>query len=343
MKGEQVKSKNKFDFQVDFVIPWVDGSDEEWSKKKDKYLENKNQGSTEERYRDFGTLRYLLRSIEKYANWFHKIYLITDNQIPEWLQLNERICVVDHTEYIPKKFLPTFNSNVIELNIWRIHDLSEHFILLNDDLLFTKKTSKKDFFTNDGMPRDITAQSILMPRDDFSHIAVNNISLINNLFNKREWLRKNWQLAFSLKNGLVFNTLSLIVSPLPYFTRFVDPHIGIAYIKQNFIKIWEIFPERLTQTSVNRFRKYNEVSHWLVRYYQIVSGQVSPRSYKFSKYYDISDVVKLKKEFAKPTHKMIVLNDGNLNNDTYKLGMETMVLLDTFLHNYSQFEKKDDL
>lgn len=331
---------NNIDFKIDFVIPWVDGSDKSWTCKKNSYIKKNNDGTSEERFRDFGTLKYLLRSIEKYADWVHKIFLITDHQVPNWLHLNEKIVVIDHNEYIPVEVLPTFNSNVIELNVWRIEELSEHFVLLNDDFLFIKNTQKKDFFSPDGKPKDIAAQSILMPRDDFTHIAVNNLSLINNSFDKHIWLLNNWKTAFNFRNGIILNILSLLVSPLPYFTRFYDPHIAVSYKKKNFIKIWNMFPEQLKLTNQNKFREINEVSHWLVRYFQIVSGQISPRSHNFSKYYDISQVENIKRELRNPKHYMIVLNDANLNSTSYEQGLKTVQLLDIFLNKRSQFEKR---
>ena len=84
---------------------------------------------------------------------------------------------------------------MIELHCWRIPGLNEHFILLNDDFLFTNPVWPSDFFTADGEKVvDMTSQFLLMPRDDFAHTAVNNMTLINREFSKREWL-------FTLRKG----------------------------------------------------------------------------------------------------------------------------------------------
>ncbi len=58
----------------------------------------------------------------------------------------KKINVVKHTDYIPAEFLPTFNSNVIEMNLHRLKDLSENFVLFNDDMLFLKRTTPDYFF-----------------------------------------------------------------------------------------------------------------------------------------------------------------------------------------------------
>ena len=65
-------------------------------------------------------------------------YLVTDNQIPNWLNLNNsHVQVIDHHEIIDDQFLPTFNSNAILMNAYKIPNLSEHFMIIEDDMLFT--------------------------------------------------------------------------------------------------------------------------------------------------------------------------------------------------------------
>ena len=54
---------------IDFVIPWVDGSDPEWVDNYNRYahLEDKRYNVAGERYRDWGLLRFWFRAVEKYA------------------------------------------------------------------------------------------------------------------------------------------------------------------------------------------------------------------------------------------------------------------------------------
>ncbi|WP_308858386.1 stealth family protein [Lacticaseibacillus paracasei] len=117
--------------KIDFVISWVDSEDSEWQKKKQAYSGKKivNSSNGDERFRDYGTLRYLLRSIEKYANWVNHIYLVTDHQRPNWLSTsNPRLTVINHQDIIPAAALPTFNSNAIDFCLDRIPGLSEQFV-----------------------------------------------------------------------------------------------------------------------------------------------------------------------------------------------------------------------
>ena len=72
--------------KIDFVITWVDPSDPEWQKEKSKYESGSPEADIRElRYRDWGCLKYIFRGIEKYAPWVNKVFFITCNQIPTWL------------------------------------------------------------------------------------------------------------------------------------------------------------------------------------------------------------------------------------------------------------------
>jgi hypothetical protein len=99
-------------------------------------------------------LKYSLRSIDKFAPWINKIYLLVDAPkiYPTWIdQNNDKIILVDTTETFPdKKYLPNSNSNAIETTITRIPNLSEHYIYFCDDIFLGKPLKYTDFFTKDG-------------------------------------------------------------------------------------------------------------------------------------------------------------------------------------------------
>lgn len=106
----------------------------------------------ENRFRDNNELKYSLRSIEKYAPWIRHIYVVTDNQIPSWLNLdNRKLTLVTHEDiFRNKSVLPTFSSPSIEANLHRIPGLSKKFIYLNDDVMFGAPVYPEDFFTLHG-------------------------------------------------------------------------------------------------------------------------------------------------------------------------------------------------
>ena len=101
------------------------------------------------RFYDNNELKYSLRSIEKYAPWFRNIYIVTNGQVPNWLNLtNSRVKLIKHEEIFQNKtHLPTFNSAAIETHIHRIKGLSKYFVYFNDDLLLTKPIWPDDFHT----------------------------------------------------------------------------------------------------------------------------------------------------------------------------------------------------
>nr|CAB3250130.1 N-acetylglucosamine-1-phosphotransferase subunits alpha/beta [Phallusia mammillata] len=101
------------------------------------------------RFEDNEELRYSLRSVEKYAPWVRHIYIVTNGQIPYWLNMDsKRITVVTHEEiFVNKSHLPTFSSPAIEAHIHRIPGLAERFIYFNDDVMFGREVWPEDFYT----------------------------------------------------------------------------------------------------------------------------------------------------------------------------------------------------
>ena len=99
--------------KIDYVIYWCDGSDEEWQKKKAQYRGTSFQNNTV-RFRDWGILKFWFRAVEQFSPWVNHIYVITDNQKPHWLDFSHpKLSHVDHKDFIPHQYLPTFNSHTI--------------------------------------------------------------------------------------------------------------------------------------------------------------------------------------------------------------------------------------
>ncbi|XP_029969141.1 N-acetylglucosamine-1-phosphotransferase subunits alpha/beta isoform X2 [Salarias fasciatus] len=102
------------------------------------------------RFEDNEELRYSLRSVEKHAPWVRHIFIVTNGQIPSWLNLdNPRVSVVTHQDiFLNHSHLPTFSSPAIETHIHRIPGLSQKFIYLNDDVMFGKDVWPDDFYSH---------------------------------------------------------------------------------------------------------------------------------------------------------------------------------------------------
>jgi len=152
-------SKN---IQVDAVITWVDGNDQGWQDKINAYSESKINFSSKnhlKRYNSIGEIDIVIKSIIKFAPFIKNIFLVADNQSPESFdslkslaqKKNINLELVDHKIIFSgfEEYLPTFNSCSIETMLFRIPNLSEHFIIFNDDTFIMKEVSVNDFFINE--------------------------------------------------------------------------------------------------------------------------------------------------------------------------------------------------
>lgn len=102
------------------------------------------------RFADNQELRYSLRSIEKFSPWIRNVYIVTNGQIPSWLNLdNPRVKIITHKDiFVNKSHLPTFSSPAIESHLHRIPGLSQKFIYMNDDVMFGDYVWPDDFYTH---------------------------------------------------------------------------------------------------------------------------------------------------------------------------------------------------
>lgn len=144
------------EYKIDMVIPFVDNTDEVWRKIYIDYckrfnLRNKIVDITTCRYKDnVRLIDYQLKLINKNMPWVNTIFLLLMNREQAPKDLPSNVKIVYHGAFIPQKFLPTFNSTTIEMFLWNIKGLSEHFIYANDDMLPIKPLKPTDFFTEEG-------------------------------------------------------------------------------------------------------------------------------------------------------------------------------------------------
>lgn len=147
------ESMNK---RIDIVYIWVDWADPVWKeKRKNAYSKASttsvfaDYANVEGRFRDNQELKYSLRSIEKYFPNHWNIFIITDNQVPKFLRHDANITIISHADFIPEDFLPTFSSRKINAFIPFIQDISENFLLFNDDVFIWPKFSISDFIDDE--------------------------------------------------------------------------------------------------------------------------------------------------------------------------------------------------
>ena len=334
---------------IDCIIAWVDGADQEWIKLKNQYSGNINKGTEDsegERYRDFGVLKYLFRGIECYMPWIRNVFFVTCGQVPEWMNTNNsRLRLVNHKDYIPSQYLPTFSSHPIELNFHRIESLSERFIYFNDDMFVLKPTKETDFFRN-GLPCDTAVlNAIAMEKGEKEFrflMPINNIEIINKHFDKSECMKKHWNKFYNIKYGKdLLRTVCL--QPWIHFTGFYNYHFPYSLTKKTLEELWEKEPETLDATCSHRFRNSNDVNIWLASYWQYASGNFAPRSPKIGQRSSISDNEehnrKVYEHVRKQKSKLIVINDVIKDADIDNIKRELADAFETILPEKSSFEK----
>lgn len=142
-------------FPVDVVYLWVDGDDPEWRARMHHHRgTTETVGASDERFRQIEELRYSLRSLDMYAPWARRVYVVTDRQWPSWLVEDERLVRVDHSQITDDADrLPVYNSDVIVSWLAGIEGLSEQFLYMNDDFFFGRDVSPGLFFTPTGQLR----------------------------------------------------------------------------------------------------------------------------------------------------------------------------------------------
>ena len=104
---------------------------------------------TKNRFDDHDELRYSLRSVWMHAPWIRNVIVVTNGQIPSWLNLTHpKVRVVTHAEIFPNaEHLPTFSSHAIEMHLHSIPGISKTFLYMNDDFFLGADVSYDDFYT----------------------------------------------------------------------------------------------------------------------------------------------------------------------------------------------------
>ena len=328
--------------KIDIVIPWVDPSDPEWRSLKKKYSPQvtSEDDDREIRYRDWDNLKYVFRSLEKFAPWVNRVHFITYGHLPKWLNTEApKLHIVRHEDYIPKEFLPLFSSHIIELNMHRIEGLSEKFIYFNDDIFLLKMTKPEDFFKND-LPCDANIPNLILPTySTFSPIVFNTVAYINKNFNKRAQMKKAPGKFFNMKYGMAGMGMSLVFSYWKGFTGFYNHHLAVPYLKSTLEEVWRAEPEILEETCRHRFRDNADVNQYIFRYWQLASGNFVPSTLKGKYFLVSSNNDKILTYINKRKGKMICINDAEFNGDFESAKQKINAALDKLLPEKCEFER----
>lgn len=327
--------------KIDIVIPWVDGNDPDWQAEKSKYeigITN-DKDSSPKRYRDMDNLQYVFRGIEKYMPWVNRVYFLTYGHVPRWLNLNNpKLRVVNHKDFIPEEYLPTFSSHVIELNMHRIKGLSEHFIYFNDDIFVLRNTRETDFFKN-GLPCDSDIPAIVVPTlTRFPMIVFNTVAYTNKNFNKRSFIKQHPEKWYNLRYGVLNLFKAFLFSFGSSYTGFKNMHVANSYNKTTLEKVWETEHEILAQTCSHKFRSDTDVNQYLFRYWQLASGNFSPAKVRGCTFRVTDNNEALIEYILNRKNIMVCINDSDMITDFDKTKNEINNALQKILPEKSSFE-----
>ena len=226
---------------MDIVYTYVDCNNINWFNKKQEYykeygnyLFNCIDCNNKYRFESRDELLYSLRSVEKYVHNYNNIYIVIDHEPPTWLNtIHPKIRLVPHTAINSlSQFVPVFNSNAIECHLHNINEISQRFLYLNDDIIFTKQIDLNEFNTH------------LIP------------FFFDNCYTKKG-IPVNTDIGF---RAAWKNTNSILDLMFQDEKRLKLSH-GPMVIDRNIInEIWSIIPTQLTQTTLNKFRSITDIN-----------------------------------------------------------------------------------
>lgn len=216
--------------KIDMVFTYCDGTDPKFIEEKKQFLKEKDKVNNKPiRFININEITYSVRSVLKFMPWINMIYIITNKQIPP-VELNPKVKIIDHTEIIPKKYLPTFNSDVIESFIHNIPELSEIILYNNDDTMHARYVDISDILEGD---------KIIIR----NYNSINEINKNNNEYKKRIYLTSQ---LFKQSNPSI---------------QLINNHHTKILRKSTLKFIEEKYPKLLHELRVNRLRGENYIQY----------------------------------------------------------------------------------
>ena len=264
----------------------------------------------EKRFRDWGTLKYLLRGIETKMPFIRNVYLVVSHtsQVPEWAD-QEQLKIVLHKDIIPAEFLPTFNCNPIEMHLHRIPGMDEEYIYFNDDMFPVGECKPTDFF-REGRPV-IGYYTHLFASGMYKKICRNSDRLA----------RK-----------------ALGMKPSCFFTR--PQHICSPMLKSQCEELYSMVEDEIRKTSATRTRTEENLNQYLFLDYMNYKGMVIKEKIS-NKHFSVAVASpdSLRDFLHKPTRNLVCINDVRLSEERYEQLRGT--ILDAFESTFpakSRFE-----
>lgn len=301
------------DSAIDFVILWVDGNDPDWRAEKERHAANADPARLYQnpahrpdalggrRFHDFGTLRYALRSMEAYAPWFRRLWLVTDGQIPDWLNTaHPRLTHVTHRQlFRDAACLPSFNSNAIQMNLHHLPELAEQFVLFDDDKILTAPHTPTDFFRG-GLPVKPAFLGCFTDHTPFQTNCRLNLARMKRAGGVFTPAHLKKLLCLPDARVHLFNLLVLAQALLRREQLFPGgyDHLPFAYLKSLNQRIEAETGDYLCATTTHKFRELEEASPWFLNMHYYAKGAYAPGGVK-SRFIFIDDPMQSPEHFSR--------------------------------------------
>lgn len=281
------KERTTIAYRMDAVITYVNGNDPVWKTDYEKYT---NVPVMQKRFRDWGTLRYLLRGIEFRMPFIRNVYLVVshDSQVPEWVD-RENLNIVLHKDIIPEEYLPTFNCNPIEMHLHRIEGLDEEYLYFNDDMFPVGDCRPTDFF-----------------RDGKAVIGYYRHLFASGMYKK------------ICRNSDRLARQALGMKPSCFFTR--PQHICSPMLKSVCEELYDMVGPEIRETSLTRTRTEENLNQYLFLDYMnykglVIREKISNRHFSVS----VASPDRLKSFLQAPDRNLVCINDVHLKESRYEM------------------------
>jgi len=292
---------------MDVVITYVDGNDPVWKRDYERYT---NVPVMQKRFRDWGTLKYLLRGIETYMPFVRNVYLVVSHpsQVPAWAD-DSQLKIVLHEDIIPVEYLPTFNSTTIEMFLHKIDGLDEEYVYFNDDIFPVAPACREDFF-----------------RDGKAVIGMSRHILVSGMYKRH--VRRSDRLArhaLGLPSSLCF---------------YRAQHAGIPVLKSLCAEIHDLQHDAVC-ASLSRVRDDGNINMTLFLSYMYYKLRVINER-QSCKHISLAATTesRLRENLSRPTRKFLCINDVKLTEAKFESYRSLILeLFEDRFPNRSRFEK----
>lgn len=272
---------------MDVVITYVDDTE---GLRKD-YAQYCKKNFQENRFRSYGVLDLQVKGIRKYMPYVKNIFIVVNYkiQVKDYDFTGLDVKIIEHSQIIPKLFLPCFNSCAIEMFFHNIPGLDEEFVYFNDDMFVIDDSPYEHWFQN-GKP------CLYMRIQNIDTTETN--TYVHRLYNDTK------NVCGLLNNGLYTGG------------KFLRPeHCPYPLLKSTYNEVWKKCNKEIKK-SLTRIRNSKNFNVNLFNIYDYISGNCIEYSHNYD--YTVTHDDSIFDIIISKTSELICINDENLYINEFK-------------------------